>query len=160
MKKLLIAACACLAVALAAPFMQGCSEDEDCSATTRGMMNANIYTMQGDTLEVETTIDTLTVTAYGTDSIIVNAQTAVADVTLPLRYATGTTTFVFDYNLSYNDTIVVTHTNTPYFVSVDCGYQMKQTIDNVNYTTHYLTAITINNSTVNADGNENLKIYY
>jgi hypothetical protein len=52
-----------------------CSEEADCSMTTRAMMQCYLYTLDPDTKVVSNdTLDSLTVTAFGTDSVIINNQ--------------------------------------------------------------------------------------
>lgn len=51
------------------------------------MVNCILYRVDPETQYVENdTLDSLTVTAYGTDSIIINNQKKVHDISLPLRY--------------------------------------------------------------------------
>ena len=61
----------------------------------RPMMNCLVYTLNEMDIAVRDTLDSLTVTAFGTDSILVNAQQDVRDVSLPLRY-TADSTILFD----------------------------------------------------------------
>ena len=58
------------------------------------------------------------------------------------------------------DTVVVRHTNKPYFVSMDCGYQMQQSITTLRYTRRNLDSIYIANPEASIDGTENLKLFY
>ena len=48
-----------------------CSEDSDCSIAGRAMINCTLYTKDVKDEIVNDTLDSLTVTALGTDSIIV-----------------------------------------------------------------------------------------
>lgn len=58
-----------------------CSEEADCSMTARSMVNCILYRVDPETQYVENdTLDSLTVTAYGTDSIIINNQKKVHDI--------------------------------------------------------------------------------
>ena len=103
-----------------------CSEEADCSMTARPMVNCILYKVDPETQYVKNdTLDSLTVTAYGTDSIIINNQKKVHDISLPLRYTEDSTKLIFKYSRTKSDTMVIHHTNTPYFLSMDCGYQMK-----------------------------------
>lgn len=138
-----------------------CSEEADCSMATRAMMQCYFYTLDPET-EVfsNDTLDSLTVTAFGTDSIIINNQKKVHDLSLPLRYTADSTVLVFRYSKTLTDTLVVYQTNTPYFLSMDCGYQMKQSIKDVNYSRHSLDSIRIVNKEAGIYGTENLKLFY
>lgn len=138
-----------------------CSEEADCSMAARPMMQCYIYTINPESNVVENdTLDSLTVTAYGTDAIIINNQKEVHDISLPLRYAVDSTQLVFRYSKTLTDTIVIRHTNTPYFLSMDCGYQMKQAITNIRYTRRTLDSIYISNNEAGIYGRENLKLFY
>ena len=138
-----------------------CSEEADCSMATRAMMQCYFYTLDPETEVVSNdTLDSLTVTAFGTDSIIINNQKKVHDLSLPLRYTADSTVLVFHYSKTLTDTLVVYQTITPYFLSMDCGYQMKQSIKDVNYSRHSLDSIRIVNKEAGIYGTENLKLFY
>lgn len=83
---------------LAGIILSACSEESDCSMTGRPMVYARIYTIDPETKAVlNDTLDSLTVTAFGTDSIIINNQKKVQDIALPLRYTCDSTVLVFHY---------------------------------------------------------------
>lgn len=74
----------------------------------------HLYRVDPETQYVENdTLDSLTVTAYGTDSIIINNQKKVHDISLPLRYTEDSTKLIFKYSRTKSDTMVIRHTNTP-----------------------------------------------
>ncbi|EGF59250.1 DUF6452 family protein [Bacteroides fluxus] len=138
-----------------------CSEEADCSMATRAMLQCTLYTIDPVTQMVENdTLDSLTVTAYGTDSIIINNQKKVHDISLPLRYTADSTKLVFRYSKVTADTIVIHHTNTPYFLSMDCGYQMKQAVTDIRYTRRNLDSIYVSNKEAGIYGRENFKLFY
>ena len=138
-----------------------CSEEADCSMATRAMMQCYFYTLDPETEVVSNdTLDSLTVTAFGTDSIIINNQKKVHALSLPLRSTADSTVLVFRYSKTLTATLVVYQTNTPYFLSMDCGYQMKQSIKDVNYSRHSLDSIRIVNKEAGIYGTENLKLFY
>ena len=129
--------------------------------TARPMVNCILYRVDPETQYVENdTLDSLTVTAYGTDSIIINNQKKVHDISLPLRYTEDSTKLIFKYSRTKSDTMVIRHTNTPYFLSMDCGYQMKQSITGRSYSRHLLDSIYIQTAEVSIYGTENLKLFY
>ena len=141
--------------------VRSCSEEADCSMTTRAMMQCYLYTLDPDTKVVSNdTLDSLTVTAFGTDSVIINNQKKVHDLSLPLRYTADSTVLVFHYSKTLTDTLVIHQTNTPYFLSMDCGYQMKQAITDVRYSRHSLDSIRVANKEAGIYGAENLKLFY
>ncbi len=138
-----------------------CSEDEDCTDATRPMMQCNLYTINTSTNTISRdTLDSLTITAFSTDSIIINNEEDVCALSLPLRYAADSTGLIFHYSGTKNDTIIVYHTNTPYFLSMDCGYQMKQVITSVSYSRYALDSISITDNEAGINGTENLKLFY
>ena len=129
-----------------------CSEEADCSMTTRAMMQCYLYTLDPDTKVVSNdTLDSLTVTAFGTDSVIINNQKKVHDLSLPLRYTTDSTVLVFHYSKTLTDTLVIHQTNTPYFLSA---------ITDVRYSRHSLDSIRVANKEAGIYGAENLKLFY
>ena len=139
-----------------------CSEEEDCSMVdNRGMMVCNFFTLDPETgAPVQAVLDSLTVTARGTDSVIINRMAEVSTITLPLRYTADSTEFVFRYTAHLTDTLVIRHTNQPYFVSMDCGYQMQQSVTGCTYSRHVLDSIYISNPEASIYGTENIKLFY
>ena len=144
--------------------VSSCSEEEDCSMNARPMMQCYLYKIDGETERVvNDTLDSLTITAFGTDSIILNNQKRVHGLSLPLRYTADSTVLVFHYSKDVKikkDTIVIRQKNTPYFLSMDCGYQMKQSITGRSYSRHLLDSIYIQTAEVSIYGTENLKLFY
>lgn len=137
-----------------------CSEEEDCSMNARMMLNCTFYSFNPETQVVKKdTIDSLTITAYGTDSIILNNQKSVVNLSLPLRYSTNTTQLVFRYSRNKADTVTIGHNNVPYFLSIDCGYQMQQTVTEVQHTNHQLDSIYVSSNEANLFNRENLKLF-
>lgn len=154
---ILLGAILCPLIGMAA----SCSEEEDCSMTARPMVQCYLYKIDPEThYAVNDTLDSLTVTAYGTDSVIINNQKKVHDLSLPLRYAAETTVWVFRYSQTRSDTLEVHHSNTPYFLSMDCGYQMKQSITSISHTCIKLDSIDIANKEAGIYGKENIKLFY
>jgi len=149
-----------------------CTEDDDCSGNARHMVTANIkqiFSNDSASWEIPDTLDILTVYAMGTDSIIINDMTSTSSLSLPLRTNVEETTLVFSYTYHTGDTlpqhydkdtIVFRHHNTPYFLTLDCNFVVKQVITGINFTTNVLDSIVIVNPTAAIDGTENIKIYY
>ena len=141
-----------------------CSEDADCSITGRPMVYCTLYTLDADKKMINYTLDSLTVTALGTDSIIINNQKNVNTLMLPLRYNGDSTVLVFHYDYERNptatDTIYIKQKNTPYFESMDCGYSMSQSIIAIGHSKSELDSIYILNKNANTDGTQNLQLFY
>lgn len=145
---------------LLASIIQACSEEPDCSMTARGWLQCNFYTLSEDGRAVNDTLDSLTITAFGTDSVILNNQKEVRNLMLPLRYTVDSTVLVFRYSRVTTDTLILYHTNTPYFLSMDCGYQMQQEVTGARYSRHRLDSIYISYNEAGIDGRENIKMFY
>lgn len=137
-----------------------CAGESDCSTAGRAMLNAHIYRLTDDNTAQRDTLDSLTITALYTDSVILNNQKDVFIVSLPLRYTNDTTTLVLHYSKQTRDTLMVRHTNNPNFVSMDCGYEMKQIGLEYKYTKNRLDSIRVLNNSTNTDGTENIKLFY
>lgn len=148
-----------------------CSEDNDCSLAGRPLVYCTLYSIDPETKTVvKDTLDSLTITALGTDSIILNNEKKVHTLQLPLRYTSDSTVLVFHYDYKrrpkYADTLYVVQKNTPYFQSMECGYSMKQLMEQVTFgngeikgrvridSTHIL------NKNANTNGIQNLEIFY
>lgn len=159
-----------IAYPLAGITLSACSEESDCSMTGRPMVYARIYTYDRENNRVlNDTLDSLTVTAFGTDSVIINNQKQVHDIALPLRYTSDSTILVFHYNRLLRDTMLIMQENTAYFESMDCGYSMKQNIRSITplgYTEanekkyNSIDSLYIQSNAANINGTENLKIFY
>ncbi len=164
MRKLVKLILLCLIAYPIAGIVSSCSEEEDCSMNARPMMQCYLYTVDRETDKVlKDTLDSLTITAFGTDSIILNNEKRVHGLSLPLRYTADSTVLVFHYSKNpkiKKDTIVIRQKNTPYFLSMDCGYQMKQNITGREYSRHILDSIYIQTKEVSINGTENLKLFY
>ena len=150
----------CMIIALLTGIIQACSEEPDCSMTARGWLQCNLYTLDENGIAVNDTLDSLTITAFGTDSVILNNQKEVCSLMLPLRYAVDSTVFVLKYSRTITDTIILYHTNTPYFLSMDCGYQMQQKVTSARFSRHELDSIYISYNETGINGRENIKIFY
>lgn len=149
-----------------------CSEENDCSLAGRPIIYCNLYTINPETGIVQAdTLDSLTVTAFQTDSILINNQKDVHDLMLPLRYTADSTIFVLHYNYPRSktqaDTIYIKQKNIPYFESMECGYSMKQSIVNIRIgkssrpgQIDQLDSIHILNQAANTNGTTNLELFY
>ena len=149
-----------------------CSDENDCSLAGRPMMYCTLYTIDEIAdRRVNDTLDSLTITAPGTDSIILNNQKKVHTLMLPLRYTSDTTVFIFRYDPDRKpndiDTLIIVQQNTPYFQSMECGYMMKQNILSARYGNPRKTAdqekidsLHILNKEANTNEIQNLEIFY
>ena len=115
------------------------------------------------------TLDSLTITALGTDSIILNNEKKVHKVMLPLRYTSDSTIFILRYDPVRNwdnaDTLYIVQQNTPYFQSMECGYMMKQNIISAKFgnkrnSAETIDSIYLRNKEANTNEIENLQIFF
>lgn len=165
MRKLVKLVLLCLIAYPIASIVSSCSEEEDCSMNARPMMQCYLYTIdrENNNRVQNDTLDSLTITALETDSIILNNEKRVHGLSLPLRYTADSTVLVFHYSKDpkiKKDTIIIRQKNTPYFLSMDCGYQMKQSITGREYSRHILDSIYIQSKEASINGTENLKLFY
>lgn len=134
------------------------------------MMYCTLYTLDEITdLRVNDTLDSLTIRALGTDSIILNNEKEVHTLMLPLRYTSDTTVFIFQYDPGRRpndvDTLYVVQQNTSYFQSMECGYMMKQNILSTRYgntrnSSERIDSLYILNQEANSNEIQNLQIFY
>ena len=165
MRKLVKLILLCLIAYPIASIVSSCSEEEDCSMNARPMMQCYLYIIdrENNNRVLNDTLDSLTITALETDSIILNNEKRVHGLSLPLRYTADSTVLVFHYSKDpkiKKDTIIIRQKNTPYFLSMDCGYQMKQSITGREYSRHILDSIYIQSKEASINGTENLKLFY
>ena len=78
-----------------------CSDENDCSLAGRPMMYCTFKSIDKTLVPnviANDTLDSLTITALGTDSIILNNEKKVHKVMLPLRYTSDSTIFILRYD--------------------------------------------------------------
>lgn len=141
--------------------VSSCAGESDCSTAGRAMLNGYIYKKaESGTTSVKDTLDSLTITAFYTDSVIINNVKNVHYLSVPLRYTSDTTILVLHYSQQTRDTVTLRHTNTPNFISMDCGYEMKQALYDCKYTKNRLDSILIKNASTNTDGTTNFELLF
>ncbi|MCR5819783.1 MAG: hypothetical protein K6F94_02370 [Bacteroidaceae bacterium] len=108
--------------------------------------------------------DTLTVTAIGTDSVIINRLVNGSSMSLPVSfYAPADTiilTFTDTLSRQATDTIWMEKTSTPHFDDPSCPIHMWHTISAVSSTHSLIDSIVILNTAINYDGLENIQIRF
>ena len=113
-----------------------------------------------------TLTETLTVTAEGTDSILLNQGTRVKSIQLPMSYwqEADTLSMLF-YNPEIDDSYTVVlriqKTNLPHFESPDCPTTVFHQLKAIDYDDFEdcVDSIVIVNTAVNYASLENIKIY-
>lgn len=158
-------------VGTAVSIHSSCSDENDCSLAGRPMMYCTFKTINPDdkTISLNDTIDSLTIKALGTDSIILNNEKKVHKIMLPLRYTSDSTVFILQYDPVRRptdvDTLYIVQQNTPYFQSMECGYMMKQNIISAKFgnrvnSSEKIDSIYFRNKEANTNEIENLQIFF
>lgn len=156
------AAVAALLTALIAPI--GC-DTFDCplNNTVEAGFTFYVFDADGNPKSV-TLLDTLTVTAGATDSVLINKQYKMTGIYLPMSYDGETDTlsllFTDEENRKVYDTIWVAKRNIPHYESPSCPSTMYHHITDVQYTTRTLDCVELINPNVNYDDKENIRIYF
>lgn len=152
----------------AATMLFGCNAN-DCPLNNTVRLVCGFYNSANDsTVAVG---DTLTISVR--DSVILNRSTATATVSLPMSYAAPADTLVFRYTpagseTGITDTLIVSKTNEPHIVSLECGTSVYHTITAVSHShrtpdatfQYAIDSVAVTKSEVNFDAQENIKIYY
>lgn len=158
-------------VGIAGSIYTSCSDENDCSLAGRPMMYCSFKVLNPDNkLEVlNDTLDSLTIKALGTDSIILNNEKKVSKLMLPLRYTNDSTVFILQYDPVRKpndvDTLYIVQENRPYFQSMECGYMMKQNIVSARFgnkagSSEKIDSIYFRNKEANSNEIENLQIFF
>lgn len=106
--------------------------------------------------------DTLTITACGSDSILLNRAVGMATLTLPLSYYQSEDTLVLTVKgkeFLVRDTLWVSKTNRTHFESPDCPTTFFHNITGIRSTHIFIDTVTVTRSSVNYDQTENLQIH-
>lgn len=161
LKKRWAVAVVCVAV------LMGCTSI-DCPLDSTVEMTCNLYAKE--TAKSLTLTDTLTVTARGTDQVLLNRGISLDHFGLSLRYRSGVDTLLFRFSNDIGqyavDTVFVDHTATVHFESEGCPVSYYHAINEVRWTSHPLALmpLTIDNieikrNQVDYENAENLRIY-
>ena len=146
----------------------GACNSTDCPLNSIVLQQMHFYGRDGAKITMG---DTLTVTLR--DSIILNRALGQGSVSLPMSYAGERDTLVFHYTAtnaleSATDTLIVSKTNTPHFVSLECGRVVYHSITDVKWTRrapsaecrYAIDSIAVKNPEVSTYAQENLQIYF
>ncbi len=152
MRRLFFIPMACLA--LTALFSCG---NSDCVLTNTSYTVFGFYNQEDKAVSMSGTVS---VTAAGTDSVLINQESNPSQFQLPLSYTSLVDTFVIHYTELMVDSVFVTHENVPHFLSMDCGTGMYHNLQEVRSTNNAIDSIKIVNSEVTYNATENIKIYF
>ncbi len=138
----------------------GC-DDIDC--TLNNVVLCNYYFYSSEEGSAVAIADTLTVMAWGTDSILYNKGVSTSSVSVPMSYWMEADTLQFmivGENYAQECIFVVEKTNTEYFESPDCPAAMFHEITNVTYLSDIIDSVVVTRSDVNFLQDENIRIYF
>lgn len=146
------------ASALAALAVLAACDQVDCTLYNTVSYTCGLYA-DGSAVTLN---DTLTVTALGTDSVLVNRVNGTASFTLPMSLMNEADTLVLqvtgDGYVLY-DTIRVEKTNVPHFESPDCPTRMFHQITSVGTSHNFIDSTVVVNPQVNYANVENIQIH-
>lgn len=133
-------------------------------------LNNVVYSTYGfyvNTADGETKVsimDSLTVLATGTDSILINRMYEMSSIELPVSYTSGTDTLIFRFTNKKNevreDSVFINKENIPHYESPDCPVSMFHYITGIRSTHTLIENITVVNPNINYNATENFKIYF
>ena len=154
-----------LASALIAPaLLTGCNT-AGCTDNQNSLPLAGFYSMStGEAISV----DSIAVWGVGApgDSLLLSASTSASQLYLPLRSSADETSFCFAYRQTaldyedFQDTITISYTSQPWFISEDCGAGYRHTITSLRHTYHLIDSVGLTDSTVTNIDREIMRIYF
>lgn len=159
--------CVLLLPAVALTLLTACN-GSDCPLNNTVRSRYTFYNSQSG---LATTLpDTLTISAWPRDTVLLNRAIGLTTFTLPVGYLSMADTLLLRFTTGAGqtcDTLIVNHTNQPHFESLDCGTSIFHEITGVSVShrtpsADYPTAIdsiVVSNKKINYDENENFKIY-
>ncbi len=108
--------------------------------------------------------DTLTITAYGTDSILYNSGVNASSVSLPMSYYADCDTLLFyiwgDSVVYPTITLYVSKENTVHYESPDCPSTMFHHITGVSSPSLLVDTVSIIRADVDYLQDENIRVYF
>lgn len=149
-----------------------------CSSIDCPVQNSvnTVWLVYNDDEEPDTLKDTLSIFTTrrdGSDTVLVNCDTNVDSLKLPVSYndpedtlyffiwGTHMTTDSVYYAVYSLDTVYIAKDNTPHFESVDCAISYFHTITDLRYTTNRIKRIDIQKTAVNYDAStEHFRIHF
>lgn len=158
-----------LGLVFATIFFCRCS-NTDCPLNNTVSLRADFY--QSSTGTITNVTDTFSVIAVGRrDTTVLNRYHNFSQIKLPMGYVQTTDTLLFRFLTDAGvatDSVFISHTNKPHFVSLDCSTAFFHTITDVRITRRAPSAdfptaidsIVIANPEVNYDEKQNLQIYF
>ncbi len=142
--------------------MAACDKGYDCELNNTSYDNIGFYTIEDGKEEPYTYPSPLTVSLMvnGEDQIMENHLFDAGEVSLPMSYTYDCDTVIFHYDDGLRDSLYITHTNEPYYQSMECGTLMFHKLEELKHTNVWIEDAVIVNKNVNFEGHENIKIYF
>jgi hypothetical protein len=144
-------------------YLTNCTYDGECMQNTDIQATAKFYQPKYNSntgkYEISTYSSIIKVFGVGNDSILSDTL-LIKEIFLPLDPLKEITEFVFEIRDKTADTLTLFYNNEEYFLSLECGCLMFQTLKNVKFTTNQIDSILINDNRVNQNKVENIKIYF
>ncbi len=183
MKARLIPLFAILAV-VATAAISGCN-DTDCPMGSANELKIRFLSVADTSNFV---VDSLTVTAQGTDSVLLNKESDAYYVTLPLNSTQRVTTYNFGFTMLRRDTTTVTaqlpdgtteqrdtvivtpvrfddqvevqYTAEQKFTSMDCGLIFSYVLETGRHSTNFIKSMGIVNAVISEENEENIYMFF
>lgn len=183
MKARLIPLFAILAV-VATAAISGCN-DTDCPMGSANELKIRFFSVADTSNFV---VDSLTVTAQGTDSVLLNKESDAYYVTLPLNSTQRVTTYNFGFTMLRRDTTTVTaqlpdgtteqrdtvivtpvrfddqvevqYTAEQKFTSMDCGLIFSYVLETGRHSTNFIKSMGIVNAVISEENEENIYMFF
>lgn len=152
----------CLLVGI---YVTSCTDDY-CIRNDRGM--ANFYFFDQDKTETRSKLTELTVTAYDTSSVLINKQSSVEEINLPLDESRDSTVYILTYakdavtSIQLKDTITLSYKRNAQYISVECGTAIYYTLDKekVKFTKHAIKDLLIVNPLITEVDAHHINLFY
>lgn len=139
-------------------------ESTDCPINNVVYSIYGFYTIvEGEEASISV-LDTLTVTASGSDSVLINRMQNSSQVEIPVSYSAPTDTLIFHFTdtlqRTSRDTIWIDKDNFPHYDSPTCPASIFHYVKAVRCTNLLIDSVSIVNPNINYNVSENFKIYF
>ena len=139
-------------------------ETTDCPLNNVVRCNYGFYAVTDEGEAAVTLPDTLTITAAGTDSVLLNRGVNARETDLPVSYTAAEDNLVFHLTdtagRTRRDTIWMKKENLPHYEAPDCPASMFHLVTGVRCTHRFIDSVVIANPNINYDPSEHFKIYF
>lgn len=165
-------------------FFSSCNES-DCPLGSANELKFRFLSVADTTVM---SIDTVTVTAIGTDSILVNKEINASYITLPLNSTENETTYTFHFTVlneqtvdepfvdeegvehpagstvlvpeTYSDMVRVRYVSEKQFTSMDCGLIYTYTLTDGEYTQNIIKGMAVANLEIKESNEDNIFLFF